>query len=309
MHKITTFTGQARHGWEKMTPSIGLGRPHPQDVNLNGPPPLQNKGRPASASSIAISPTGAAPGVQINLSFNVPFASALAGPDPDEIIYSSPGAVDRWVNHDASHDAASGDSVPIYELPVHKNNEQDLRSLCRSIGEMTSGAVQATVTSAKPKAVPGMIRGPLNALVTNVCISGESEAVQKMRAKILNETPITLVSWLNYLAIRLGTCLTLQRSSSIEVSSNMIMSPEGNAMRADVLKHMDDIANLTKADLFLLHPKQTDADANSLHGSLDATTGDKLRIVIYGVMEGNEHAKTRLLIMIDQIVCSSDLVR
>jgi hypothetical protein len=39
-----------------------------------------------------------------------------------------------------------------------------------------------------------MQRGPLTALVTNVCISGDSEAVHKMRQNLLNETPITLVS-------------------------------------------------------------------------------------------------------------------
>lgn len=65
---------------------------------------------------------------------------------------------------------------------------------------------------------------------------------------------------------------------------------------------MDDIADKTKADLFLLHPKQVDTDSASLHGNLDLSTEGKLRIIIYGDMECCEHAKTRLLIMIDQIV-------
>jgi len=81
------------------------------------------------------------------------------------------------------------------------------------------------------------------------------------------------------------------------------MNPEGTGIRADVLKHMDDVADRTKADLFLLSPKQLDADSASLHGTLDNNAEGKLRIHIYGDMECCEHAKTRLLIMIDQIVC------
>ena len=82
------------------------------------------------------------------------------------------------------------------------------------------------------------------------------------------------------------------------------MNNDGSGIRTDVLKHMDDIANKTKADVFLLHPKQVDTDSASLHGSLELNTSSegKLRIVVYGDMECCEHAKTRLLIMIDQIV-------
>lgn len=82
----------------------------------------------------------------------------------------------------------------------------------------------------------------------------------------------------------------------------MIMNPDGTAIREDVLKHMDDIADRTKANIFLLHPKQLDADSASLHGNIDSGSENKLRISIFGDMECCEHAKTRLLIMIDQIV-------
>lgn len=80
------------------------------------------------------------------------------------------------------------------------------------------------------------------------------------------------------------------------------MGPEANGIRADVLKHMDDISDRTKADLFLLQPKQVDTDSLSVHGNLDMNVENRLRIVIYGDMECCEHAKTRILIMIDQIV-------
>jgi len=189
MHKISNFTGSARHGWEKMTPSMGFGRPQHQH-ELNGGPPPPVKRSLGSASSMSPNPAMPPhqPPHQVNLSFNVTFASTLSGPDPDEVIYASPGAFARW-----THPEGTEPGTPNHELPVHKSNVANLRTLCKSMNEASGGAIQATVTSSKPKPVPGMQRGPLTALVTNVCISGDSDTVQNMRARILNETPITLV--------------------------------------------------------------------------------------------------------------------
>jgi len=100
-----------------------------------------------------------------------------------------------------------------------------------------------------------------------------------------------------------------QRCANVEVSPQLIMNPDGTAIREDVLKHMDDIADRTKANIFLLHPKQLDADSASLHGNIDSGSENKLRISIYGDMECCEHAKTRLLIMIDQIVSEMSFCR
>ncbi|KAG8627557.1 hypothetical protein KVT40_005040 [Elsinoe batatas] len=272
MHKIGQITGQARHGWDAMRPSMGFSRPHQHD--LSGPPP----GKRNHGAVNALPPNPAMPGHLINLSFNVPFASNLAGLEPEEVIYASPGAFNRW-----THPQGTPEGTPIHELPVHRRDVENLRTLCKTMSEGSGGAVQATVTSSKPKPVPGMQRGPLTALVTNVCISGDAEIVHKMRSKILNDTPITL------------------RSSSVEVSPSLLMNPDQTECRADVLKHMDEIADKTKADIFLLHPKQTDESA-SVHGNLELSTEGKLRVVIYGDMECCDHAKTRLLIMIDQIL-------
>jgi len=182
MHKLSNFTGQARHGWEKMTPSMGFGRPHQHDMSVHAMKrPIVNAG-PISANP-------AMPGHPVNLSFNVPFASNLPGPEPDEVIYASPGSFNRW-----THPQGTPEGIPNYELPVHRKNVDNLRAMCNQMSEGSGGAIQATVTSSKPKPVPGMQRGPLTALVTNVCISGDSDVVHKMRSKILNETPITLVS-------------------------------------------------------------------------------------------------------------------
>lgn len=142
------------------------------------------------ATQHQMQPNPQVPGHLVNLSFNIPFASNLSGPDPDSVIYASPGAYARWTHPQPNNPDSP---PPNHELPVHARNVDNLRSLCKVITEASNAQVQATVTSARPKPVPGMQRGPLNTLVTNVCLSGDSDLVYKMRAKILNETPITLV--------------------------------------------------------------------------------------------------------------------
>ncbi|KAI9655617.1 MAG: hypothetical protein M1821_005411 [Bathelium mastoideum] len=275
MHKISNFTGQARHGWEKMTPSMsfGMSRPHHDAAMPMTTPPVK---RSLASSTLSPAPS---PGSTINLSFNVPFASNLAGPEVDEIIHASPGAFGRW-----THPDGTADGTPNHKLPIHVNNVEALRSLCRQISDSSNGMLHATVTSSEPKPIPGVPRGPLKTLVTNVCLSGEFELVNKCRGKILNDTPISL------------------RCATVDVDYNLIIDPESQGVKALILKHLDDIAHRTKADVFLLHPKPVDVESASFNGNLDTINESRLRIVIYGDMESSEHAKTHVLIMIDQIL-------
>lgn len=192
MNRISNFT--QRHGWsDRMNPSsmgFGMSRPHSQVDNPMLPPNTKR-----TLPGAAISPNPVVPGHPINLSFNVPFNSNLPGPEKEDVLYSSTGAYQRWI-----HPEDAAEDTPNHALPVHTRNVENLRSLCRQLSEGSGERIHATVTSSKPKPVPGMQRGPLTALVTNVCISGDSEVVHKMRAKILNETPITLVSLMAFYA-------------------------------------------------------------------------------------------------------------
>jgi len=80
------------------------------------------------------------------------------------------------------------------------------------------------------------------------------------------------------------------------------MNTDGTAIRTDVIEHINEVANRTKADIFLLHPKQMDIESASLHGSIEMGLEGRLRLMVFGDLECIEHAKTRLLILIDQIV-------
>lgn len=75
-------------------------------------------------------------------------------------------------------------------------------------------------------------------------------------------------------------------------------------MRSSVLSHLDLIANYTGTDIFLLRPRAGDSeDAAATYGNtIDTGLDQRYRVSIYGDMESVEHAKTRTLMMIDQIL-------
>ena len=180
MQRFSNITGQARHGLEKMTPAGLMSRPNPMDLPIAQPIKRPINGTPTSPLSPA--------DTMVNLSFNVPFSSNLSGPDVDEILHASPKALERW-----TFPPGTEEGMPIHKLPVHHYNVEQLRRSCRVLNEGSQGRLEATVTSSEPKPIPALQRRPLKGLVTNVCISGDNETVHKMRAKILNDTPIALV--------------------------------------------------------------------------------------------------------------------
>jgi hypothetical protein len=160
-----------RHWSERMGPGFGMSRPN---MNMTTITP-----HPKPHGATPISPSTAADAV-IHYSFNVPFASDLAGPNTEDIVYATADAVLRW-----THPEDAPDDVPIHELPVHASNVANLRKLCKDI---TSGPlpIEAHVKSSEPKRVKGQ--------VVNVCLTGSPELVHKSRETILNDTPLALVS-------------------------------------------------------------------------------------------------------------------
>ncbi|KAL6237346.1 hypothetical protein BDW75DRAFT_228844 [Aspergillus navahoensis] len=271
MHKITNFTGQARHGWERMTPTFGMSRPHAEMASHSLRRP---HGAPPMTPPTGIDPT-------VNLSFNVPFSSTLSGPDVDDVLHASPKALQRW-----SFPEGTPEGTPIHQLPVHTSNVEALRILCRQITESSNGRVEALVSSSEPKTVPSLQRRP-QGLATNVCITGDGETVRKMRAKILNDTPILL------------------RCATVDVDTHLITDNQTKEVRPPVLEHLDTLAAYTGTDIFLLTPKLRDNDSavvSSYGYATDNGLDQRFRVCIYGDMESTEHAKTRVLIMIDQIL-------
>ena len=229
----------------------------------------------------------------VNLSFNVPFASTLSGPEIEDVLHSSPGAFQRW-----TFQPGTPEGTPVHKLQVHAQNVETLRRLCRQISETSGGRIEATVTSSEPKTAQSIHRKS-QGLVTNVCISGESEMVHKMRAKILNETPISLVG--SKLSGEWRTANNSQRSAIVDIDTNLIMDANANGIRTSVLEHIDLIARYTGTDIFLLRPKSSDSEAIGISYGAENGLDQRFRTMIFGDLESVEHAKTRTLMMIDQI--------
>lgn len=183
MHKLSNFTGSARHG-------LGFGGPR-QQHDLPPPPPSIVQGVKLSRDAPTILRQTAPRYNNLSLCFNVPFSSNLAGPDLDDVIHSTPGAFARW-----THAEGTEENTLNHKLPVHTENVENLRDMCKRMSDRSEGRLNAHVTSSEAKAIPGIQIGPLNALVTNVCLSGDPDLVRKSRGSILNSTPISLVSML-----------------------------------------------------------------------------------------------------------------
>lgn len=86
------------------------------------------------------------------------------------------------------------------------------------------------------------------------------------------------------------------------------MDPISLTIRPNVARYLDHIAKYTGSDIFLLDAKTPDPDhmsASYVNGT-DQSLDQRRRIAIYGDPESSEHAKTRVLIMIDQIVWTID---
>jgi glycine betaine/choline ABC-type transport system substrate-binding protein len=100
---------------------------------------------------------------------------------------------------------------------------------------------------------------------------------------------------------------TNQKSATVDVDPSLILDGAETAIRSSVLSHIDLCAQYTGTDIFLLKPRSADTDANevSIANGVDSGLDQRYRVNIFGDTESVEHAKTRTLMMIDQIVCRS----
>ena len=95
-----------------------------------------------------------------------------------------------------------------------------------------------------------------------------------------------------------------QKLAIVDIDTNLVIKQDLNGVRQEVLEHIDLVAKYTGTDIFLLNPKPQDSEgtAASYGSGSNVHFDQRLRIAIYGDPESSEHSKTRILIMIDQIV-------
>lgn len=98
-----------------------------------------------------------------------------------------------------------------------------------------------------------------------------------------------------------------QKLALVDIDTNLVIRQDLGGIRQEVLEHIDAVASYTGTDIFLLNPKPQDPESTgaSYGNGSDVHFDQRLRIAIYGDPESSEHSKTRILIMIDQIVRQS----
>lgn len=87
----------------------------------------------------------------------------------------------------------------------------------------------------------------------------------------------------------------------VDIEGDLVIDSAATALKANVIEHLDHIAQFCGVDIFLLGPKfASPTEVSNRNG--DAGRDQRWRVAIYGDMESTEHAKTRVLIFIDKLV-------
>ena len=195
MNKLANL--HVRNWSERMSPNFNMGSRQPQPPM---PPmmPHHHHPHPQQPPQHKVTPHGVPPIAQpppmntpVHYSFNVPFASDLAGPNTEDILHATTDAVLRW-----THPETAPDDVPIHELPVHAQNLANLRQTCKEITG-SNLEIEAHVVTTLPKNVKGQ--------VTTVYLAGGAELVYKTRDLVLNSIPLSLVRAMSPLKLRYVT--------------------------------------------------------------------------------------------------------
>ncbi|KAA8571885.1 hypothetical protein EYC84_001837 [Monilinia fructicola] len=262
MNKLSNLGRDMRH-WSG--PGFGMSRQN----QINGMSSMPPHTKPTPTPILAPTPADST----IHYSFNIPFASDLAGPNTEDILYATANAVLRW-----THPEDAPDDIPVWKLPVHNSNIEILSKLCADItnGPLPIAADVAVTTPKRPGASP--------AQVTTVTLSGSPELVHKSRETILNDTPIAL------------------RCSVIDVDGDLILDSTKTGLKTSVIEHLDNVAAFCGVDIFLLGPKFASSLTDGLSSNGEAGRDQRWRVAVYGDMESAEHGKTRILIYIDKLL-------
>lgn len=93
----------------------------------------------------------------------------------------------------------------------------------------------------------------------------------------------------------------------MDINGDLLLDDSESAIKQQVLAHLDDISIFCGVDVFLLGPKIASL-SEGLNTNGDAGRDQRWRVAIYGDMESAEHAKTRVLILIDRLVSAVSLV-
>lgn len=175
------------------------------------------------------------------------------------------------------------------KLPFYQHLVRECQDLCKEIRDMAG--CQASVTVAEPQGSAEPIptnhsfetQRPKSDIVIGIWIAGtDQQSIAKLRSMFLHRCPVQLTT------------------ASVDLEHDLFYQADG-LPREDVLDHLTHISNFTGTGIFVLKPEESKASAAG-DPEVDASQAKRLRIKIYGDYESVEHAKTRALIFIDDLL-------
>ena len=95
----------------------------------------------------------------------------------------------------------------------------------------------------------------------------------------------------------------MQRCTAIDIDGGLVCDLNAGLLKKAVTDTLDYISEYCGVDLFLLGPKLTPL-VDGMSGDAETRMDQRWRIAIYGDVLAAEHAKARVLIHIDTLVCS-----
>jgi len=87
----------------------------------------------------------------------------------------------------------------------------------------------------------------------------------------------------------------VKQCGTLAIERELIYQPDGTITNA-VKTHLNNVARWSGVDIFILKPTKPTQEVN------DTRQAERLRVQIYGDSESVENAKTKILLMIDDIV-------
>ncbi|PWW73156.1 hypothetical protein C7212DRAFT_218648 [Tuber magnatum] len=208
----------------------------------------------------------------LTYAFSIPF-SFIPGPDPDRIVLATSQARERWL-----HPPDSPPNLPTSRLPVHQKSINDVRELCK---RLSPGLVARTTVSVTELTAENALRKKQTTSV-GLWIAGEPAEVHKTRGFILQSVPVAM------------------RRSCVNIDHDQYYISEG-VPNTRITNHLEGISQFTGTDIFVLKPPEPTSIVAVDQGS-EASQNRRLKISIFGDYESVEHAKTRVLIMIDDLL-------
>lgn len=92
-----------------------------------------------------------------------------------------------------------------------------------------------------------------------------------------------------------------QRCNTIDIDGDLVADLNAGSLKQSVTDTLDSLSKYCGVDIFLLGPKLTPL-VDGVNGDVEIRRDQRWRVAVYGDILSSEHAKTRILVSIDQWV-------